>query len=71
MGDIIAASVLAQPPQELAQRLYIAIIIAGDSCAAGGLAFSFDEIEAGIDCKHYVAAGYDADVLYAGRSDIR
>ncbi|QOF73547.1 PhoX family phosphatase [Aminobacter sp. SR38] len=41
----------------------IAIILADDARAAGGSAFSFDEIEAGIDDKHHVAAGYDADVL--------
>ena len=29
----------------------------------GGSAFVFDEVEAGIDDKHHVAAGYDADVL--------
>ncbi|WP_269930818.1 PhoX family protein [Aminobacter sp. HY435] len=41
----------------------IAIILADDARAAGGSAFSFDEVEAGIDDKHHVAAGYDADVL--------
>lgn len=29
----------------------------------GGSAFVFDEVQAGIDDKHHVAAGYDADVL--------
>ena len=31
--------------------------------AEGGSAFTFDEVQAGIDDKHHVAAGYDADVL--------
>ena len=31
--------------------------------AAGGSAFSFTEVEAGVDADHHVAAGYDADVL--------
>lgn len=41
----------------------IAILLADDARAASASAFSFDEIEAGIDDKHHVAAGYDADVL--------
>ena len=41
----------------------IAIILADDARAAGGSAFNFDEVEAGIDDKHHVAAGYDADIL--------
>jgi len=41
----------------------IAIILADDARAAGGSAFNFDEVAAGIDDKHHVAAGYDADVL--------
>lgn len=41
----------------------IAIILADDARAAAASAFSFDEVEAGIDDKHHVAAGYDADVL--------
>ncbi|KQU64363.1 dTDP-glucose 4,6-dehydratase [Aminobacter sp. DSM 101952] len=41
----------------------IAIILADDARAAGGSAFTFDEVAAGIDDKHHVAAGYDADVL--------
>ncbi len=31
--------------------------------AAGGSAFSFAEVEAGVDANHHVAEGYDADVL--------
>lgn len=41
----------------------IAIILADDARAASGSAFNFDEVEAGIDDKHHVASGYDADVL--------
>lgn len=41
----------------------VALFTAGKARAAGGSAFSFDEIEAGVDDKHHVAAGYDADVL--------
>ncbi|MBE1205787.1 PhoX family protein [Aminobacter carboxidus] len=41
----------------------IAILLADDARAASASAFSFDEIEAGIDDKHHVAAGYDAEVL--------
>jgi secreted PhoX family phosphatase len=41
----------------------IAILLADDARAASASAFAFDEIEAGIDDKHHVAAGYDADVL--------
>ncbi|TIQ51099.1 MAG: dTDP-glucose 4,6-dehydratase, partial [Mesorhizobium sp.] len=41
----------------------LALILADDARAAGGSAFSFDEVEAGVDDKHHVAAGYDADVL--------
>ncbi|MET0606569.1 MAG: alkaline phosphatase PhoX, partial [Beijerinckiaceae bacterium] len=29
----------------------------------GGSAFSFKEVEAGVDANHHVAEGYDADVL--------
>ncbi|MDR7032107.1 PhoX family phosphatase [Mesorhizobium sp. BE184] len=41
----------------------VALFTADKARAAGGSAFSFDEIEAGVDDKHHVAAGYDADVL--------
>ena len=41
----------------------IALILADDARAASGSAFIFDEVEAGIDEKHHVAAGYDADIL--------
>ncbi len=41
----------------------IAILLADDARAASASAFVFDEVEAGIDDKHHVAAGYDADVL--------
>ena len=41
----------------------IALITADNARAAGGSAFRFDEVEAGIDENHHVAAGYDADIL--------
>ncbi|TIS60449.1 PhoX family phosphatase [Mesorhizobium sp.] len=41
----------------------IALITADNARAAEGSAFAFDELEAGIDDKHHVAPGYDADVL--------
>ncbi|TPN75431.1 PhoX family phosphatase [Mesorhizobium sp. CU2] len=41
----------------------LALIAADEARAAEGSAFKFDEIEAGIDDKHHVAPGYDADVL--------
>lgn len=42
----------------------IALITADNArAAAGASAFTFDEVEAGIDDKHHVAAGYDADIL--------
>ncbi|WP_292648186.1 PhoX family phosphatase, partial [Mesorhizobium sp.] len=41
----------------------LALILADDARAAGGSAFTFDEVEAGVDDKHHVAPGYDADVL--------
>ncbi|MBN9548869.1 MAG: DUF839 domain-containing protein, partial [Alphaproteobacteria bacterium] len=41
----------------------LALVAAGEARAAEGSAFKFDELEAGIDDKHHVAPGYDADVL--------
>ncbi|MER9233731.1 PhoX family phosphatase [Mesorhizobium sp. M0622] len=41
----------------------LALITADNARAAEGSAFAFDELEAGIDDKHHVAPGYDADVL--------
>ncbi|RUU66949.1 PhoX family phosphatase [Mesorhizobium sp. M2C.T.Ca.TU.009.01.2.1] len=41
----------------------LALIAADEARAAEASAFKFDEIEAGIDDKHHVAPGYDADVL--------
>ncbi|MBZ9772962.1 PhoX family protein [Mesorhizobium sp. CO1-1-8] len=41
----------------------LALISADEARAAEGSAFIFDELEAGIDDKHHVAPGYDADVL--------
>ncbi len=41
----------------------MALMPADDARAETKSAFSFEEVEAGIDEKHHVAAGYDADVL--------
>jgi Predicted phosphatase len=41
----------------------LAILTAGDAKASGGSAFSFKEVEAGVDETHHVAEGYDADIL--------
>lgn len=41
----------------------LALITAENARAAGGSSFSFEEVEAGVDDKHHVAAGYDADIL--------
>lgn len=41
----------------------LAILTAGDAKAAGTSAFSFKEIEAGVDQTHHVAEGYDANIL--------
>lgn len=41
----------------------MALVAADEARAAEASAFKFDELEAGIDDKHHVAPGYDADVL--------
>ncbi len=41
----------------------VALMSADKARAAGGSAFSFTEVEAGVDATHHVADGYDADVL--------
>jgi secreted PhoX family phosphatase len=41
----------------------LALMTAEKARAAGGSAFSFAEVEAGVDANHHVAEGYDADVL--------
>ncbi|TPK96802.1 MULTISPECIES: PhoX family phosphatase [unclassified Mesorhizobium] len=41
----------------------LALIAADEARAAEASAFKFDELETGIDDKHHVAPGYDADVL--------
>lgn len=41
----------------------LALMIADEARAEGMSAFSFTEIEAGVDETHHVAEGYDADVL--------
>ncbi|PBC05527.1 PhoX family phosphatase [Mesorhizobium sp. WSM3860] len=41
----------------------LALVAADEARAAEASAFKFDELDAGIDDKHHVAPGYDADVL--------
>lgn len=41
----------------------LALIAAGEARASGASAFSFTEVEAGVDETHHVAEGYDANVL--------
>jgi len=41
----------------------LALMIADEARAEGMSAFSFSEVEAGVDETHHVAEGYDADVL--------
>ncbi|PRD44625.1 dTDP-glucose 4,6-dehydratase [Phyllobacterium phragmitis] len=41
----------------------LALLTAEDAKADTGSAFSFREVEAGVDANHHVAEGYDADVL--------
>ncbi|MDX8449492.1 PhoX family protein [Mesorhizobium captivum] len=41
----------------------LALVAADEARATEASAFKFDELEAGIDDKHHVAPGYDADVL--------
>ncbi|MFQ6774667.1 PhoX family phosphatase [Cereibacter sphaeroides] len=41
----------------------VALLAAGEARAQGSSAFSFPEVEAGVDADHHVAEGYDADVL--------
>jgi len=42
----------------------MALMLADEARAQAGVSvFSFDEIEAGVDANHHVAAGYDADIL--------
>lgn len=41
----------------------VALMSADKARAASGSAFSFTEVEAGVDATHHVAEGYDADVL--------
>lgn len=40
-----------------------ALMLADEARAGPASAFQFDEVEAGVDETHHVAAGYDADVL--------
>ncbi len=41
----------------------VALLSAEKAKAANGSAFSFTEVEAGVDPHHHVAEGYDADIL--------
>lgn len=41
----------------------LALVSAERARAAGGSAFAFKEVEAGVDADHHVAEGYDANVL--------
>jgi uncharacterized protein len=41
----------------------LALVSASRAQAAAGSRFKFDEVSAGVDTDHHVAAGYDADVL--------
>lgn len=41
----------------------IAMMAASEARAQTGSAFSFPEVEAGVDADHHVAEGYDADIL--------
>lgn len=41
----------------------LAMMAASEAKAQTGSAFSFPEVEAGVDADHHVAEGYDADVL--------
>lgn len=41
----------------------LALVAAGEARAAGRSAFSFPEVEAGVDADHHVAEGYSADIL--------
>ncbi|MBB3394605.1 MULTISPECIES: PhoX family phosphatase [unclassified Rhizobium] len=41
----------------------IALLSAEEARAASGSAFSFTEVEAGVDANHHVAEGYNADIL--------
>ena len=41
----------------------MALMMADDARAESKSAFTFEEVEVGIDETHHVAAGYDADVL--------
>lgn len=41
----------------------VALMSADKARAATGSAFTFEEVEAGVDANHHVAEGYDADVL--------
>ncbi|MBL8582550.1 MAG: PhoX family phosphatase [Rhizobiaceae bacterium] len=41
----------------------VALLAADEARAGGASAFSFPEVEAGVDAHHHVAEGYDADIL--------
>lgn len=57
LGGSLAVTAIASTVSPLA------LMIADEARAEGMSAFSFTEIEAGVDETHHVAEGYDADVL--------
>jgi hypothetical protein len=71
MGDVIAARLSRRDLFRGALAVAVigtavsplAIIAATEGKAAGTSAFSFKELDAGVDDKHYVAEGYKAEIL--------
>jgi secreted PhoX family phosphatase len=57
LGGSLAVTAIASTVSPLA------LMIADEARAEGMSAFSFTEVEAGVDETHHVAEGYDADVL--------
>lgn len=57
LGGSLAVTAIASTVSPLA------LMIADEARAEGASAFSFTEVEAGVDETHHVADGYDADVL--------
>jgi secreted PhoX family phosphatase len=57
LGGSLAVTAIASTVSPLA------LMIADEARAEGASAFSFTEVEAGVDETHHVAEGYDADVL--------
>jgi uncharacterized protein len=71
MGDIIAARFSRRALLKGSMAVTaiaatvspMALLTAEKAHAGGGSAFTFEEVEAGVDETHHVAEGYDADVL--------